>query len=154
MIGLTCWSFWQEIGTSYFPLENAPKGGPLEDFFTFSLFFFYLFITSPPLTRIIQPHKFVFVYTDTLGPPSCITSAILIIRQSLFLLLFLFLSELSFILIIFVYICVYQGSNGGAHWFLMWHFPRRGLYQCFMPDYARKCWTWTSTLIMVPINFW
>ena len=30
--------------------------------------------------------------------------------------------------------------------------PRRGLFHCLMPDYARRCRT--STLIMVPINFW
>ena len=37
-------------------------------------------------------------------------------------------------------------------WALMWHFARRGLYHCLMPDYTHRCRT--STLIMVPINFW
>ena len=32
------------------------------------------------------------------------------------------------------------------------HLTCSGLYQCFMLDYAQKCRT--STLIMVPINFW
>ena len=35
---------------------------------------------------------------------------------------------------------------------LMWHLARRGLYYCLMPDCAWRCRT--STLIMVPINFW
>ena len=43
-------------------------------------------------------------------------------------------------------------GEGGAHWTLMWHLACRGLYHCLMPDYAWRCWT--STLIMVPINFW
>ena len=30
--------------------------------------------------------------------------------------------------------------------------PRRGLCHCLKPDYAHKCRT--STLIMVPINYW
>ena len=38
------------------------------------------------------------------------------------------------------------------HWALMWHLSHRCLCQCFMPDYAWRCRT--STLIMVPINFW
>ena len=38
------------------------------------------------------------------------------------------------------------------HWALMWHLTRRGLCNCLIPDYARRCRT--STLIMVPINFW
>ena len=40
----------------------------------------------------------------------------------------------------------------GAHWVLMWHLTRSGLYHCLMPYYAQRCQT--STLIMVPINFW
>ena len=40
------------------------------------LFIFYLFISSYPLTRIIQPHRIVvFIYTDTFWPHSCILSA-------------------------------------------------------------------------------
>ena len=42
--------------------------------------------------------------------------------------------------------------RGGAHWALMWHLNRSDLCQCLMPDYAQRCRT--STLIMVPINFW
>ena len=48
--------------------------------------------------------------------------------------------------------CFQNWHLGGAHWVLMWHLTRRGLCQCLMPDYARRCRT--STLIMVPINFW
>ena len=50
----------------------------------------------------------------------------------------------------FIYYLIILG--GGAHWVLMWHLTRRGLYHCLMPDYAWRCRT--STLIMVPINFW
>ena len=39
-----------------------------------------------------------------------------------------------------------------THWVLMWHLTHRGLYQCLIPDYAQRCRT--STLMMVPINFW
>ena len=42
---------------------------------------------------------------------------------------------------------------GGTHWALnLWHLTCRGLYQCSIPDYARRCRT--STLITIPINFW
>ena len=35
---------------------------------------------------------------------------------------------------------------------MVWHFARKDLYHCLMPDYA---WRYrTSTLIMAPINFW
>ena len=41
-----------------FSLESELKGGPLDDFspFSFSIFscFFYFFLTSSPLSRIIQ----------------------------------------------------------------------------------------------------
>ena len=40
----------------------------------------------------------------------------------------------------------------GAHWLLLLHLTRRGLYPCLMSDYAHRCRT--STLIMIPINFW
>ena len=40
----------------------------------------------------------------------------------------------------------------GAHWVLMWHLTREGIYLSFMPDYAQKCRT--RSLIMVPIEFW
>ena len=45
-----------------------------------------------------------------------------------------------------------KGGFAHTHWVLMWHLTRRGLYNCFMPDYARRCRI--SPLIMVPINFW
>ena len=102
------------------------RGDHWKLFFTFSLFFFYFFITSPPLTWIIQPHKIVFVYTDTFGPSSCITSAILIIRsvKACFCCCFcchhywwhwccfIFFFFLSFILTIFVYVSI-KGPMGG-----------------------------------------
>ena len=35
---------------------------------------------------------------------------------------------------------------------VMWHLAHRGLYRFLMPDYSHRCRT--STLIMIPINFW
>ena len=43
-------------------------------------------------------------------------------------------------------------DRGGAKWLLCDTSPRRGLCNCLMPNYARRCRN--STLIMVPINFW
>ena len=68
----------------YFPLENVPKGGPLEDFVSFScwikpMFFlvFHLGLTDSPLNMIISPLKMkVFVYLETSRVHSSITSAI------------------------------------------------------------------------------
>ena len=83
MLVLRCWSFWQEMSNFYFSLENYPKWGPLDDFSHFlagrnptALLVFYMFITSSPLTRIIQTHRIVvFVYTDTFLPFLYILSA-------------------------------------------------------------------------------
>ena len=68
----------------YFPLENVPKGGPLEDFVSFScwikpMFFlvFHLGLTDSPLNMIISPLKIkVFAYLETSKVHSSITSAI------------------------------------------------------------------------------
>ena len=46
-----------------------------------------------------------------------------------------------------------QYISGGGHTGLWCDTsPRRGLCHCLMPDYALRCRT--STMIMVPINFW
>ena len=66
-----------------FPLKMIWRGDHWMNFSHFlawwnptMLFIFYFFISSFPLTRIIQPHRtVVFIYTDTFWPRSCISSA-------------------------------------------------------------------------------
>ena len=68
----------------YFSLEIDSKGGPLDDFFPVSWWVkpyyfvtFYLVIAVSPHYIIIPPSVIdIFVYSDTLGPLSSITSAI------------------------------------------------------------------------------
>ena len=97
----------------FFPLKMIQRGDHRMIFSHFLawwnpsiLLVFYLSITSPPLTRIIQPDNIVlFVYTDIFLPCSCIMSAnlifssypafcLLFVMLALFMVLMLFLSFL------------------------------------------------------------
>ena len=92
----------------YFSLEINPKGGPLDDFSHFlcgwnpTIFLvFYLFMTSTPLTRIIQPHRIV-MYRHILAPfINYVSQSNIKLITSLLLLLFMLLS-LSMMLILFL----------------------------------------------------
>ena len=64
------------MSNSFFSLENNPKRGPYDDIFYFVaglnhpvLLLIHLFITSSPMTKIIQPHKIeVFAFMGISGP--------------------------------------------------------------------------------------